>query len=69
MSSRIPYLKAPPTMAASTIMPLSFQMVPIGAPLPMASIARRNSHGITLVIADDATTITRPMENGIQYGL
>jgi hypothetical protein len=35
----------------------------------MASIARRSSHGITLVIADDAITIARPTENGIQYGL
>jgi hypothetical protein len=44
-------------------------MVSIGAPLLMASIALRKSHGITLVMAEDATTIARPMENGIQYGL
>jgi hypothetical protein len=44
-------------------------MVAIGAPLPIASIARRSSHGMTLVIADDATTIARPTENEIQYGL
>jgi hypothetical protein len=56
-------------MAASTIRPLSFHTVPIGAPALIASIARRSNHGITLVIADDATTIDRPMEKGIQYGL
>jgi hypothetical protein len=49
--------------------PLSCQMVPIGAPAPIASIARRSSQGITLVIADEATTISSPIENEIQYGL
>jgi hypothetical protein len=35
----------------------------------MASTARRNNQGITLVIADDATTISSPIVKGIQYGL
>jgi hypothetical protein len=35
----------------------------------MASIARRSNQGMTLVIAADATTMRRPTENGIQYGL
>jgi hypothetical protein len=41
----------------------------MGAPALIASIARRSSHGITLVIAAEATTISRPTEKGIQYGL
>jgi hypothetical protein len=41
----------------------------IGAPAVIASIARRSSQGITLVMADDATTISRPTEKEIQYGL
>ena len=65
----MPYLNAPPMMAARTISPLSCQMVPIGAPLPIASIARLSNQGITLVIADDARTMRRPTEKGIQYGL
>ena len=69
ISSRIPYLNAPPTIAARTMRPLSFQMVLIGAPAPMASIARRSTQGMTLVIADDARTIRRPAVKGIQYGL
>jgi hypothetical protein len=69
MSSRIPYLKAPPTMAASTMRPLSFQTVLNGAPALIASTARRRSQGITLVIADDATTISNPIVKEIQYGL
>jgi hypothetical protein len=41
-------------------------MVLIGAPLPIASIARRSTHGMTLVIADEARTINRPAEKGFQ---
>jgi len=69
ISSRIPYLKAPPTIAASTMKPASFQIVLRGAPALIASMARRRSQGITLVIADDATTISSPIVKGIQYGL
>jgi hypothetical protein len=43
-------------------------MVFIGAALPIASIARRSSHGMTLVIAEDARTMTSPTLNEIQYG-
>ncbi len=68
ISSRIQYLNAPPTIAARTMRPLSFQIVLIGAPAPMASIARRSTHGITLVIADDARTIRRPSVKDFQYG-
>jgi len=65
----MPYRNAPPTMAARTIRPLSFQIVLIGAPAPMASIARRSTQGMTLVIADDARTIRRPAVKDFQYGL
>jgi hypothetical protein len=65
----MPYLKAPPTMAASTMSPLSCQMVRIGAPALIASIARRSNQGMTLVSAPEATTISSPNENVIQYGL
>jgi hypothetical protein len=65
----MPYLKAPPMIAASTMRPLTCQTVRIGAPVVIASIARRNNQGITLVMADDATTISRPTEKEIQYGL
>jgi hypothetical protein len=46
--------------------PLIFQIVLRGAPASIASIALRSNHGITLVIADDATTIRRPVVKGIQ---
>jgi len=65
----MPYLKAPPMIAASTTSALTCQTVRIGAPVVIASIARRNNQGITLVMADDATTISRPTEKEIQYGL
>jgi hypothetical protein len=44
-------------------------MVRIGAPAPMASIARLSIQGITLVIADDARTMRSPAVKGIRYGL
>jgi hypothetical protein len=65
----MPYLKAPPIMAASTMSPLNCHIVCMGAPALIASIARRSSHGITLVSAPEATTISSPNENVIQYGL
>jgi hypothetical protein len=46
--------------------PLTCQMVRIGAPALIASIARRSNQGMTLVIADDATTIRSPIENDSQ---
>jgi hypothetical protein len=56
-------------IAATTMSPLSCQMLRIGAPEPIASMARLNSQGMTLVIAADASTIRSPDVNGIQYGL
>jgi hypothetical protein len=44
-------------------------MVRIGAPLPIASMARRRSQGMTLVIADDARTISKPIVKEKRYGL
>jgi hypothetical protein len=56
-------------MAARMMKPLSFHTVASGAPVLIASIAWRKSHGMTLVIAADANTIRRPSANWSEYGL
>jgi len=45
---------------------LAIVTVLIGAPALMASIARLRTHGMTLVIADDARTIRSPAVKEIQ---
>jgi 2-oxoglutarate dehydrogenase E2 component (dihydrolipoamide succinyltransferase) len=59
---------APPTSERATISPATSQAWAGPRPARMASIASRNSHGITLQKAAETTTSSSPPANSRAYG-